>query len=236
MSEKVKNMFSAIAGKYDLMNSVLSMNIHHHWRHRTVALAGLPDKSQVLDCACGTGDLAIEFKKHLKDRAEVTAIDFSAAMLEIARRKAREKHFEIDFQEADVLHLPFDNNQFDCTTIAFGIRNVDSTIDCLREMARVTRKGGLIIVLEFGQPLGLFAYLYKIYSKMIIPFVGKLISGSNDAYTYLPETAAKYPCREEFIEIMRSAGCLENCTFLPLTFGITYIYVGIKKQLQITNY
>lgn len=229
MSEKIRNMFSDIAGSYDLLNDILSFGIHRRWKNSVVRLSEVSGKNdiQILDLATGTGDLAIKFKNKFGRNCDVTAVDFSEKMLELAKEKARRNNLEIDFRRGDATRLDFEDNSFDISTIAFGIRNVDSVVGCLNEMSRVVKPGGKVIILEFGQPKGLFLQIYTFYSKHIIPFIGKVVSKNFNAYNYLQDSSAKFPCREEFIEIMQSTGKFSRTFYKQLFFGIAFIYVGI---------
>ncbi|ROL61779.1 bifunctional demethylmenaquinone methyltransferase/2-methoxy-6-polyprenyl-1,4-benzoquinol methylase UbiE [Bacteroidetes/Chlorobi group bacterium ChocPot_Mid] len=228
MSDKIRNMFSEIAGSYDLLNDILSFGIHRRWKNQVVRLAEVSGKTDIklLDLATGTGDLAINFKKKFKSTCAVTAVDFSEKMLAIAKEKARSMNLEIDFRQGDATKLNFEDNSFDVSTIAFGIRNVDSVVSCLNEMSRVVKSGSKVIVLEFGQPKGLFSELYTIYSKYIIPYLGKIISKNFNAYNYLQDSSAKFPCGGEFIDIMQSTGKFSEIFYQQLSFGIAFIYVG----------
>ena len=226
MSEKVRNMFASIAREYDRVNSVLSFGVHHLWRWHTVRLSGAKPGDSVLDCATGTGDLALSFKKKVGGQGYVKGTDFCKEMIDIAPLKARKKQLDIDFEVADTLDLPYEDNSFDISTIAFGIRNVDDPQKGISEMARVVKPGGRVVVLEFGQPKGLLKYPFTLYSKYIMPAVGGLISGNKDAYVYLPQTSARFPARENFLAIMNATGQFKESTFYPLTGGIAYIYVG----------
>ena len=232
MSEKVRTMFSKIAGKYDLLNDLLSMGIHRLWRKKAVRAAGTSKGMKILDLATGTGDLAIEFHKAAGKEGSVTGVDFCEEMMISAPEKAREAGFDIEFLQGDAMDIKFPDNSFDISGIAFGIRNVDSPLQCLKEMSRVVRPGGTVMVLEFGQPKGLFALIYKIYSKTIIPLIGKIISRDNAAYTYLPETASKFPCREDFTNLMKQTGVMEDCRYISLSSGIAFIYTGKVKRMS----
>jgi len=231
MSEKIRNMFSDISEKYDILNDVLSFGIHRTWRRKVVKISGITGKENVsiLDLATGTGDLAIAFKRKIGNNGKVIGIDFSEQMLEIAREKAKENHPEIEFLKGDAISLEYEDNKFDIATIAFGIRNVDSIIDCLNEMAGVVNPGGKVIILEFGQPAGFFSCIYKIYSKYIIPVIGKIISKNFNAYNYLQESSAKFPCKEEFLKIMNSTDKFSQTYYKQLSFGIAFIYVGVVR-------
>jgi demethylmenaquinone methyltransferase/2-methoxy-6-polyprenyl-1,4-benzoquinol methylase len=229
MSEDVRRMFANIAGKYDLLNDVLSLGIHHSWRRKAVRESGAGEAMSVLDCACGTGDLSFEFKGKVGESGNVIGTDFCEPMLELAREKAKEKKTDVKFEFADVMNLQYEDNKFDISSISFGIRNVDDPRKGLQEMARVLKPGGKVVVIEFGQPKGFFSLIYKIYSKTIIPLIGKILSKSDFAYDYLPKTASKFPCREDFLGIMNSTGLLTNCRYYTLSFGIAFLYIGERK-------
>lgn len=229
MSEKVRSMFASIADRYDITNSVLSLGIHHVWRKKAVKLSGAKAGDKVLDCATGTGDLAITFKKKVGDSGYVKGTDFCQEMIDPAPAKAAKKGLVIDFEVADAMDLPYKDNEFDISSISFGIRNVDDPLVCLQEMARVVRPGGRVVVLEFGQPSGIMSWPYRFYSKYIIPFIGGLLTGNKDAYQYLPETSAAFPAEERFLDLMKRSGSFESQLFKKLNGGIAYIYVGVVK-------
>lgn len=229
MSQAVHAMFSDIAPRYDLTNSVLSLGIHHLWRKRTVKVSGAKPGSSVLDCATGTGDLALEFKRTVGPTGKVLGTDFNADMLSHAPAKATSKGLAVDFEVADAMHLPYADATFDVASISFGIRNVDDPKTALAEMARVVRPGGRIVILEFGQPRGIMGFTYRFYSKNIIPLIGGLLTGNRKAYEYLPTTAAAFPCREQFTDLMQSTGRLTDCTYEELTGGIAFLYSGVVR-------
>ena len=229
MSQAVHAMFSDIAPRYDLTNSVLSLGIHHLWRKRTVKVSGAKPGSSVLDCATGTGDLALEFKRTVGPTGKVLGTDFNADMLSHAPAKATSKGLAVDFEVADAMHLPYADATFDVASISFGIRNVDDPKTALAEMARVVKPGGRIVILEFGQPRGIMGLTYRFYSKNIIPLIGGLLTGNRKAYEYLPTTAAAFQCREQFTELMQSTGRLTDCTYEELTGGIAFLYSGVVR-------
>lgn len=229
MSEKVRRMFADIADDYDRVNSILSFGVHHAWRSRTVELSGAKFGDQVLDCATGTGDLALEFKEAVGKEGYVLGTDFCKEMIEHAPAKAAENDLQVFFEVADAMDLPYDDNRFDVSSIAFGIRNVDDPVQALKEMARVVKPGGNVVVLEFGQPKGLLKYPYELYSQYIMPTLGGWISGNKEAYTYLPRTSAEFPAGNNFIELMKDTGSFKSQMFEKLTGGIAYVYVGTVK-------
>jgi demethylmenaquinone methyltransferase/2-methoxy-6-polyprenyl-1,4-benzoquinol methylase len=229
MSEEVRSMFASIAGDYDKVNSVLSFGIHHFWRYVAVKESGAKSGDSVLDCATGTGDLAISFKEKVGESGYVLGTDFCAEMIEPAPAKAKGKELNIDFEVADAMNLPYEDNKFDIASISFGIRNVDNPVKALSEMARVVKPGGRVVVLEFGQPKGLMKAPYEFYSKYVMPTVGGFLSGNKDAYTYLPETSARFPAEGKFIELMEQSDSFSAMKYESLTGGIAFIYVGVVK-------
>jgi len=229
MSEKVRRMFADIAEDYDRINTILSFGVHHAWRTETVRLSGAGEGDKVLDCATGTGDLAIEFKKRVGKSGYVVGTDFCKEMIEHAPEKAASENLSVDFEVADAMDLPYENDRFDISSIAFGIRNVDEPVTALREMGRVVRPGGKVMVLEFGQPRGFMKYPYELYSQYIMPAIGGWLSGNREAYTYLPKTSAEFPAGDRFLSLMDRAGCFAEREYKKLTGGIAYIYVGTVK-------
>lgn len=226
MSEKVRNMFADIADDYDRVNGILSFGVHNAWRKKTVLESGAKPGDKVLDCATGTGDLALEFKKTVGHEGSVIGTDFCKEMIEHAPEKADKKELVVEFEVADAMDLPYDDNSFDVVSIAFGIRNVDDPILCLKEMARVVKPGGRVVILEFGQPQGIVKYPYQFYSKHVMPTIGGWISGNREAYTYLPETSAAFPAGDAFLDLMDQAGVYSEKRAVSLTGGIAFVYVG----------
>lgn len=226
MSEKVRRMFADIADDYDRVNSILSFGVHHAWRSRTVQLSGAREGHHVLDCATGTGDLALEFKEKVGDSGYVLGTDFCKEMIEHAPGKAQKHGLTVDFEVADAMDLPYESGRFDIASIAFGIRNVDDPVQALKEMGRVVKPGGKVVILEFGQPKGLLKYPYEMYSQYIMPAVGGWISGNREAYTYLPRTSAEFPAGNDFVNLMKKSNTFTSQMFEKLTGGIAYIYVG----------
>jgi demethylmenaquinone methyltransferase/2-methoxy-6-polyprenyl-1,4-benzoquinol methylase len=220
-------MFSSIAPRYDLANQVLSMGTHQGWRKRAVLASGVRPGGRVLDCATGTGDLAFAFQSVVGQTGEVVGTDFCEPMLVHAKQKAERLGLPMKFEPADALALPFPKASFDVASIAFGIRNVDDPKRCLQEMARVVKPGGRVVVLEFGQPNGLFGVLYRFYSRFFMPLLGGLLTGNRAAFHYLPKTAAAFPAGDKFLGLMREAAVFDGVDARPQTLGIAYIYTGV---------
>jgi demethylmenaquinone methyltransferase/2-methoxy-6-polyprenyl-1,4-benzoquinol methylase len=220
-------MFSSIAPRYDVTNVVLSLGVDRLWRRVAVRESGASAGARVLDCATGTGDLALALRRRVGSAGRVVGMDFCAAMLGPAREKARRAGLlDVRFEEGDALALPYPAAAFDVATIAFGIRNVDDPVRCLQEMARVVRPGGRVVVLEFGQPAGLWGALYRFYSRRLMPAVGGLLTGNRAAYAYLPRTAAAFPAAERFLTLMDKAGAFSARRSVSLSGGIAFVYVG----------
>lgn len=226
MSEQVRTMFASIAPRYDITNTILSLGIHHLWRKKAVRVSGASNGMRVLDCATGTGDLAIEFKKAVGKDGYVLGTDFCAEMMDTAPAKASKQQMVIQFEVADATALPYEDNSFDIASISFGIRNVDDPVRCLEELSRVVKPNGTVVVIEFGQPIGFFGKLYEFHSRYIIPFLGGLLTGNKQAYQYLPKTAAAFPAGAAFIEMMKKTNQFHSEQAIPLTGSIAYIYIG----------
>lgn len=229
-AEKIRSMFGEIAGKYDLANTILSAGIHHLWRKSLVKWSGAKKGDRVLDCATGTGDLAIEFKQVVDGAGEVTGTDFCAEMLIPAPDKAARKGLSIKFEQADVTNLSYKDASFDISSISFGIRNVQDPVKGLSELARVVRPGGVVMVLEFGQPtIPGVDQAYRFYSTKVLPKIGGLITGRPQAYEYLQGSSAQFPCREGFLDLMKQTDRFSSVEYRTLTMGIAYMYKGVVK-------
>lgn len=227
--EVIRSMFSKVAANYDKANSVLSMGIHHLWRKKLVKLSKAKRGDQVLDCATGTGDLAIEFKKAVGPEGKVIGTDFCAEMLVPAPAKAKAKNLEITFEQADVTKLQYADKSFDISSISFGIRNVSDPVLGLKELARVVKPGGTVMVLEFGQMnIPGVAQAYNFYSEKVLPILGGFVTGQKEAYQYLQTSSANFPCREGFLDLMKQTGAFSHVEYQAVSGGIAYIYKGIK--------
>lgn len=228
-AEQVRSMFNEIGANYDLANTVMSAGIHHLWRKSLVKWSGAKEGQNVLDCATGTGDLAIEFKKTVRS-GNVIGTDFSPGMLAPAPAKAKKLGLDIKFEQADVTALSYADSSFDISSISFGIRNVEDPVKGISELARVVRSGGVVMVLEFGQPtVPGFKQLYNFYSRHILPKVGGLVTGRRESYEYLQESSAQFPCKEGFVSLMNETGRFSKVEYRPVSFGIAYLYKGLVK-------
>jgi len=221
---KIRAMFRDISPGYDRANQVLSGGIHHLWRRAAVRLSQAKKGDAVLDCATGTGDLAIAFKKRVQ-YGRVVGTDFVPEMIELARKKSP----RIEFEVADVTQLHYANDTFDVASISFGIRNVGDPRKGISELARVVKPGGRVIILEFGQPRGrAFSAFYDFYRKRILPRLGGVLTGNRDAYDYLESSTARFPSGDDFVAMMREAADFTSVDQRPLTLGIAWLYRGIK--------
>ena len=227
--EQVKDMFDAIAPRYDLMNRMMTMGIDKCWRRRVVNFVASLSPTRILDIATGTGDLAIAMARRCP-AAAVTGVDLSAGMIERGNSKIADAGLadRVNLSVADALALPFDDDTFDVVTAAFGVRNFEKLEQGYREMARVMRPGGAIVVLELTTPTSpVVKPFYSFYTKCVIPAVGKLVSGDSRAYTYLPESIRAVPARQDMLDIMSRAG-LHNGRCISLTMGTCTIYIAYK--------
>jgi demethylmenaquinone methyltransferase/2-methoxy-6-polyprenyl-1,4-benzoquinol methylase len=223
---RVREMFNDISPTYDFLNHVLSLNIDTVWRRRAAESCGSGPKA-VLDVCCGTGDMAIELKRRWN--CTVVGSDFAVDMLAIAGAKAAKRKAAIPFLQADTTCLPFADGSFDAVTVAFGIRNVAETAAGIREMARVTKRGGRVVILEFTTPPNrVLRPAYLFYFTRILPLIGAVVSRSrHNAYTYLPDSVAKWHSPQALTTLMESCG-LRQVTHELLTMGIAAIHVGTR--------
>ena len=223
-------MFDAIAARYDLLNRIISLGIDQSWRRQTVASLQIKDGDRVLDLATGTADLAIMVAQR-HPQAHVVGLDPSTKMLEVGERKivAAGLAERVKLTEGDSQALPFEAHSFDCICMAFGIRNVPDRKKALREMARVTRPGGRIAILELAEPRrGLLGAMARFHIHTVVPWLGGLLSGARE-YRYLQASIAAFPPREEFAQIMNECG-LKVIAATPLTFGVATLYVAEPQK------
>ena len=225
----VEEMFDNIAWTYDTLNHRLSWNIDKSWRKKAIRRLAPFSPKTILDIATGTGDFAIMSAKMLLPKTLIGA-DISDKMMEIGRQKVKEEGLDgiISFQKEDCLNLTFPSNTFDAVTAAFGIRNFQDLEKGLGEMYRVLKKGGHLCIIELTTPISFpMKQLFKIYSKVVLPFYGRLISKDSSAYDYLNKTIAAFPQGETMMNILQSAGFTKT-SFTRLTFGICTMYIAEK--------
>jgi demethylmenaquinone methyltransferase/2-methoxy-6-polyprenyl-1,4-benzoquinol methylase len=226
--EQVAQMFDNIAPKYDFLNHFLSLGIDVLWRKKAIRLLKKLQPKQILDIATGTGDFAFEALSLNPDK--ITGVDISAGMLEIGKRKIKERGLQdkMEFLLADSESLPFDNNTFDAITVAFGVRNFENLRKGLKDMHRVLKPNGSVVILEFSKPKGFpIKQFYFLYFMHILPFIGKLVSKDKTAYSYLPESVQAFPEGNKFVQILADCG-FQSTKEIRLSFGIASIYLGNK--------
>lgn len=234
----VREMFTSIAPRYDLLNHVLSFNIDRMWWRRTARVFRhvlARPATRILDLCCGTGDMTFALRRQAgKSSPQILGADFSHAMLQRATAKSatpqngsKPERSTPEWIEADALNLPFPGAHFDLVTSAFGFRNLADYDAGLREIVRVLRPGGEVGILDFGEPKGAMGALYRIYFKQVLPRVGTLISGVRGPYAYLPASVERFPPPQEMLERMKRAGFVE-ASWTPYTFGIAGLYRGKK--------
>jgi demethylmenaquinone methyltransferase / 2-methoxy-6-polyprenyl-1,4-benzoquinol methylase len=224
----VREMFTAIAPRYDLLNHVLSMNVDRLWWRRAARtfthILARPE-ARVLDLCCGTADMALALRRRAANSATIFGADFSHAMLVRAAGKTRDR---VRLIEADALCLPVGDARFDLVVSAFGFRNLADYDAGLREIGRVLRPGGEVGILDFGEPKGVLGKIYRVYFRRVLPAVGTIISGVRGPYAYLPASVERFPDPCEMLERMRDAG-FRDVSWTPYTFGIAGLYRGTKR-------
>ncbi len=228
--QQVRAMFNSVARRYDFLNHFLSAGIDYRWRRKAIKILAKNNPKTILDVATGTGDLAIAALK--LNPKKVIGVDIAEDMVEIGKKKVREKKLEkiIHIQVGDSEDLQFNDNTFDAAIVAFGVRNFDNLEKGLSEMYRVLNNNGMVMILEFSKPTATpVRQLYQFYFKNILPFLGRIISGDNSAYTYLPKSVGEFPMGNEFLRILNKVGYTDT-QHIPLTFGIASIYTGKKLK------
>lgn len=236
-SGQVEEMFDSIAPAYDFMNTAMTFGLHNTWRRKalTAATSGFAPAAQlsILDIATGTGDVAFELHERFRN-ARVVGLDLSEGMLGVARAKLAKCDAEarrlVSFEQGDSLHMRFGDSTFDIITVAYGVRNFERIEQGLREMARVLKPGGTLCIIELSEPTGRITLpMYRLYSRHLIPLVGRLVSGDSRAYSYLSESIAAAPQRDRMTALMTSAG-LSQCRWRSLTFGAVTYYIATRQD------
>lgn len=229
-ANKVAGVFHAVAGKYDIMNDVMSAGVHRLWKKYTIETSGVRPGHHILDLAGGTGDLALQFSKKVGPKGQVVLSDINSSMLSEGRSRMIDAGVSnnMDFVLANAECLPFPDNYFNIITIAFGLRNVTDKAKALKSMYRVLKPGGRLLVLEFSKPTNpVFRTLYDQYSFKVIPKLGKLVSGDEASYQYLVESIRMHPDQDTLKNMVRDAG-FEEADYINLTNGVVAIHRGFK--------
>jgi len=227
--QQVEKMFDTISGEYDGLNRVISLGSDIKWRKKVIKMVAETKPDTILDIATGTGDLAIQFAQNTTT-SKIIGLDLSEGMLSVARKKVKGKAIEntVEFVKGDSEALPFDENSFDAITVSFGIRNFENLEKGLSEILRVLKKDGIFVILETSVPTKFpFKQGYSIYTKGVLPIIGKLFSKDKVAYRYLSESASIFPHGEALNNILRKIGFIE-VENKPQTFGVATIYTATK--------
>jgi demethylmenaquinone methyltransferase/2-methoxy-6-polyprenyl-1,4-benzoquinol methylase len=229
-AHRVADVFHSVAGKYDLMNDLMSGGVHRLWKRFTIELSAVRPGHKVLDIAGGTGDLAYKFSTLVGDDGQVILSDINASMLNVGRDRLIDLgvNQNVQYVQLDAQHIPFDEDSFDCITISFGLRNVTDKDLALRSILRVLKPGGRLLVLEFSKPKNaLLEKVYDQYSFRLLPVIGKLITNDGESYRYLAESIRMHPDQETLKGMMADAG-FENIEYHNMTGGIVALHKGIK--------
>ncbi|HXP64895.1 MAG TPA: bifunctional demethylmenaquinone methyltransferase/2-methoxy-6-polyprenyl-1,4-benzoquinol methylase UbiE [Steroidobacteraceae bacterium] len=227
---RVRAVFESVAGKYDVMNDLMSLGAHRLWKRFTLSLTGLRPGQHALDVAGGTGDLAAGLLRQVGKTGRVVLSDVNPAMLDIGRDRLLDAGYvgNVECIVADAENLPFEDNSFDCVTIGFGLRNVTDKLKALQSMHRVLKVGGQLLVLEFSTPRapGLKP-IYDAYSFKVLPFLGELVAKDRDSYRYLAESIRMHPDQESLLAMLKQAGFIQ-ARYHNLTGGIVAVHRGYK--------
>lgn len=226
-AKHVANVFDSVASKYDIMNDLMSVGLHRLWKRFAVGLSGVRAGQRVLDVAGGSADLSRLFLKQAGSSGQVVLTDINNAMLRVGRDRLIDAGITTPVAQCDAEHLPFPDNYFDCVSIAFGLRNVTHKDAALREMHRVLKPGGRVIVLEFSKVWKPLEQIYDTYSFQLLPKIGQIVANDADSYRYLAESIRMHPGQEELKQMMVDAG-LERVEFFNLTGGIVAVHRGYK--------
>ena len=226
-AKKVAGVFTSVASKYDVMNDLMSAGLHRIWKRYAISVSGVRTGQKVLDVAGGSADLSRLFLKAVGESGQVVLTDINNAMLRVGRDRLLDEGITTPTTQCDAEHLPFPDNYFDCVSIAFGLRNVTHKEAALREMHRVIKPGGRVLVLEFSKVAKPLEKIYDLYSFKLLPKMGQMIAGDADSYRYLAESIRMHPGQEELKQMMVDAG-LERVEYFNLTGGVVAVHRGYK--------
>ena len=226
-SRRVAGVFTSVAGKYDVMNDLMSAGLHRLWKRFAVGISGVRAGQRVLDVAGGSADLSRLFLKETGSNGQVVLTDINSAMLRVGRDRLLDSGYTTPVTQCDAEHLPFPDNYFDCVSIAFGLRNVTHKDAALIEMCRVLKPGGCVIVLEFSKIAKPLEKAYDFYSFKLLPKIGQLVANDYDSYRYLAESIRMHPGQEELKQMMVEAG-LNRVEYFNLTGGVVAVHRGYK--------
>jgi demethylmenaquinone methyltransferase/2-methoxy-6-polyprenyl-1,4-benzoquinol methylase len=226
-AKRVAGVFTSVAGKYDVMNDLMSAGLHRVWKRFAVSVSGVREGQRVLDVAGGSADLSRLFLKKVGSSGQVVLTDINNAMLRVGRDRLLDEGYTTPVTQCDAEHLPFPDNYFDCVSIAFGLRNVTHKDAALRDMRRVLKPGGRLIVLEFSKVAKPLEKIYDAYSFKLLPKFGQLIANDADSYRYLAESIRMHPGQDELKNMMADAG-LEKVEYFNMTGGVVAVHRGYK--------
>ena len=226
-ARRVAGVFTSVADRYDLMNDVMSAGLHRVWKRFAVSVSSVREGQRVLDVAGGSADLSRLFLKKIGSNGQVVLTDINNAMLRVGRDRLIDEGYPTPVTQCDAEHLPFPDNYFDCVSIAFGLRNVTHKDAALRDMCRVLKPGGRLIVLEFSKIAKPLEKIYDVYSLNLLPKIGQFIAKDADSYRYLAESIRMHPAQEELKQMMETAG-LEKVEYFNLTAGVVAVHRGCK--------
>lgn len=226
-AKRVAGVFDSVASKYDIMNDLMSVGLHRLWKRFAVGVSGVRAGQRVLDVAGGSADLTRLFLKQTGESGQVVLTDINNAMLRVGRDRLLDEGITTPVAQCDAEHLPFPSNYFDCVSIAFGLRNVTHKDAALREMHRVLKPGGRVIVLEFSKIWKPLEPIYDAYSFKLLPKIGEIVAKDADSYRYLAESIRMHPGQEELKKMMEEAG-LERVEYFNMTGGVVAVHRGYK--------
>lgn len=223
-SQEIKKIFSSIAPNYDIANKAITLGMDTRWRRTLVQWSKPFNKvEKILDCATGTGVLALEFQKQFEPSIEITGVDFCPEMINQAKKIKKGKN--IHFQLADIHQLPFPDQTFNICSVGYGLRNAENLSKAISEMARVTKDGGVVMILETGdKPMFLLYPFFYLYFRYMVPYIGGWITGQKNAYEYLQKSSRQFPSRRMFLKLVEETKGFSRCEYKSLFFGASFIY------------